>query len=92
MATMSIDTQIQKMQEMRGTLEQFCKLINSTMDSVNDNLNRLVMQGFPIEFAQRYYSQYYMSASQQVDSIVREINTKHYEYIDNIVSDLTKTL
>jgi len=85
---MSLVTQKQKMLEMRQTLNDFCRLMNSRMDGLNDKLNEYVMQGFPTEIAATYYQRYYMYESQAVNSLIQTINTAHYSYIDNVVSDI----
>jgi hypothetical protein len=92
MAQMSLEVQKQKMLEMRGTLHNFCKLLNSRMDGLNDKLNEFVMQGFPTEIAATYYQRYYMNEFQAINNLVQTINVSHYEYIDNVVEDITASL
>ena len=89
---MELVTQKQKMLEMRSTLHDFCNMLNVRMSELNDKLNEYVMQGFPTEIAATYYSRYYMDASQTVNSLVQVIQTAHYEYIDNVVSDIQSAL
>lgn len=89
---MSLVTQKQKMLEMRQTLHDFCKLMNSRMDGLNDKLNEYVMQGFPTEIAATYYQRYYMNESQAINALVQTINTAHYDYIDKVVSDIQEAI
>ncbi|MDR1348068.1 MAG: hypothetical protein LBJ63_06540 [Prevotellaceae bacterium] len=92
MAQMSLEVQIQKMLEMRGTLHDFCKMLDARMDGLNDKLNEYVMQGFPTEIASTYYSRYYMNESQAINNLTQVVQTSHYDYIDNVVSDLKISL
>jgi|GEM_PF-3405826 len=85
---MSLIIQKQKMMEMRQTLHDFCRMMDSRMDGLNDKLNEYVMQGFPTEIAATYYQRYFMNESQAINTLVQTINTAHYDYIDKVVADI----
>jgi hypothetical protein len=88
MAEMVLSTQKQKMLEMRSFLGDFCVLLNSRIDGLKDKLEQFVAQGFPSDIAMYYLQSYYMPEKQEIDSLIQTVQTAHYGYIDDVVSDI----
>ena len=92
MAQMSLEVQKQKMWEMRSSLVDFCTLINSRIAELSQTLNNNVAMGFPVEVAQYYKHAYLMVEEQEIDQLVQVIQKGHFDYIDDVVSDIDKAL
>jgi len=88
MAEMSLDVQIQKLQEMESYLGEFCMAMNQHIDGLRDDLHAYKAAGFPREAADKYESQYYMQTRGEVDQMINRIHTNHYQYIDSVIADL----
>lgn len=85
---MVLSTQKQKMLEMRSFLEDFCVLLNSRIDGLKDKLEQFVAQGFPSDIAMYYLQSYYMSEKQEINNLIQTVQTAHYSYIDEVVTDI----
>ena len=85
---MILQTQKQKMLEMRSFLANFCVLLNNRMDNLKDKLYQNVAQGFPSDIAGYYEQAYYMPERQEIDHLIQKVQTEHYQYIDEVVSDI----
>jgi hypothetical protein len=88
MAEMRLDVQKQKMLEMRSFLGDFSVLLNSRIDGLKDKLEQFVAQGFPSDIAMYYLQSYYMPEKQEIDTLIQTIQTAHYGYIDEVVTDI----
>lgn len=92
MAEMSLELQKQKMLEMKGMLDRFCNLLNTTMDDLNNKVIELRMQGLPVETAVTYLQGYYMPERTKTDELVKSIFNEHFDYIDRVVNDIDEAL
>ena len=88
MAEMVLQTQKQKMLEMRSFLGDFCVLLNSRMEDLKHKLEQNVLQGFPSDIATYYSQAYYTPEKQEIDQLMQTIQTAHYNYIDEVVADI----
>jgi len=92
MAEMKLEVQKQKMLEMRSFLGDFCVILNNRIDGLKDRLEQYVAQGFPSDIAMYYAQSYYMPEKQEIDHLIQTIQTEHYNYIDEVVSDITAAM
>jgi len=91
MAEMSLELQKQKMLEMKAYLGEFCIKLNTGMTDLKNKLHQNRAMGFPKEIAARYEAGYYNPEKAKIDQLVQTIQSKHYEYINNVVADLKGT-
>lgn len=92
MSEMSLEQQINCMQEMRSYLEDFCCLMQRTMDDLNDDVTSLRNQGLPKETEQQYRQEYYASAQKEVDQVIGDIYNLHFDYLDRVIEKLQRAL
>jgi hypothetical protein len=92
MAEMVLSTQKQKMLEMRSFLGDFSVLLNSRIDGLKDKLEQFVAQGFPSDIAMYYLQSYYMPEKQEIDTLIQTIQTAHYDYIDEVITDIDSAM
>jgi len=88
MATMSLVTQMQKMQDMKRDLGDFCTNLNRLMNEIGSQLDGYVRQGFPVEIAQKYKAVFYNPQKNDIDNLIAEVQSKHFEYIDDTIAEL----
>lgn len=85
---MILEVQKQKLLEMRSFLGDFCVLLNSRMSDLRDKLYQNVAMGFPSDIAGYYEQAYYMPEKHEIDHLIQTVQTAHYSYIDEVVSDI----
>lgn len=90
MNEMSLDEQIQRLSDMKVSLGDFCKMMQETMDTMQDQIKYLRSQGFSIETEQTYQSRYYTPAKSDVEKVVSDIYGKHFTYIDEVIEALER--
>jgi hypothetical protein len=89
---MELQVQIQKLQEMRNYLGEFCVAMNRHINDLQQDLYGYKAQGFPREIADKYESYYYAPARNEVQDMITRINIAHYQYIDSVIGDLIRAL
>ena len=92
MAEMSLEVQIQKLQEMEAYLGDFCMAMNQHINDLRNDLHAYKAAGFPREIADKYESYYYMPANDEVGKVINRIHTYHYQFIDGVIADLQRAL
>ncbi|MDR1348069.1 MAG: hypothetical protein LBJ63_06545 [Prevotellaceae bacterium] len=92
MNEMELEVQIQKLQEMRSYLGDFCVEMNQQIDDLQTDLHGYKAHGFPREIADKYESFYYAPARNDIQEMITRINTYHYQYIDAVIEDLMRAL
>lgn len=90
MNEMSLDEQIRCMQEMRSYLGDFCGIMRNAMDGFQDDIKYLRSYGFPIEKEEQYQRGYYTPANNEVEHVISDIYTKHFDYIDRVIERLER--
>ena len=89
---MSLQEQIQCMEQMRDELGNYCSMMRSTMDSFQDDIKELRIHGFSVETEERYQKGYYTPANNNVEQVINDIQILHFNYIDRVVEQLRKAL
>ena len=92
MAQMVLVTQIQKVEQMKKDLTDYCMMMKSYMDEVHRTLQSLKAQGFTKEKCEDYETQYLQPAKKVVDEVIGRITTQHYKYLDDVKASLQKAL
>ncbi|MDR2286621.1 MAG: hypothetical protein LBE04_03985 [Prevotellaceae bacterium] len=92
MAEMILEVQIQKLEEMKSFLGEFCMLMNDQMEELRNNLHNYRAQGFPTEISDKYEERHYAPARSTVEQMITRIHTLHYNYIDGVIEDLTRAI
>jgi hypothetical protein len=92
MAEMVLETQIQKLQDMKSDLNEFAIIMNNHMEELRQNLYNYKAQGFPREISDKYEQRHYAPARMTVEQMISRIYTLHYNYIDGVIEDLTRAL
>lgn len=90
MNEMSLDEQIQCLREMKDYLGEFCKMMQQTMETMQNQIKYLRSQGFSIETEQTYQTRYYEPANSDVERVVSNIYGRHFTYIDEVIEDLER--
>ena len=90
MNEMSLDEQIQRLHEMKASLGDFCKMMQQTMETMQNQIKYLRSQGFSIETEQTYQTRYYTTANSDVEKVVSDIYGRHFAYIDEVIEDLER--
>lgn len=90
MNEMSLDEQIQRLHEMKDKLGDFCKMMQQTMGTMQNQIKYLRSQGFSIETEQTYQTRYYEPANSDVERVVTNIYGRHFTYIDEVIEDLER--
>lgn len=90
MNEMSLDEQIQRLREMKDYLGDFCKLMKETMETMQNQIQFLRSQGFSIETEQTYQQRYYTPANNDVEHVISDIYSGHFNYIDEVIEDLER--
>ena len=82
----------QKWLEMKGSLENFCNLLEASMADFKQKFNQNWQMGFPSEKAY-YYDQAYLSGvEQEIDQLVQNIKKEHVDFIDERIGRIDKLL
>ena len=92
MEEMSLELQIECMQQMRDFLEEFCGMMVGDIESLEKDLADLRSQGFSVEKADDYRDKYLDPAAEVVERLVEEIQKYHFEYLDGIIQTLEEIL
>ena len=90
MNEMSLDEQIQRLEEMKSYLGDFCKEMQQVMDTLQSQIKFLRSQGFSVETEQTYQQRYYTPANNDVEEVVSDINGRHFQYIDEVIKHLDR--
>ena len=90
MNEMSLEEQIRCMQEMRDYLGEFCKIMQNTMESFQNDIKYLRSYGLPVETERNYQQNYFAPANDKVEQVVSDIYQKHIDYIDRVVERLKR--
>ncbi len=90
MATNSVEVQLQKAIEMKGSVQEFAAILTQRMKDLNDMLDYFVRAGFPSDIAKTYHARYYTPDNQIVSELSRKMLSEHVDFLDNVISDLTR--
>ena len=90
MAEMSLDVQIQKLQEMESYLGEFCVAMNQYINDLLNDLHSYKAAGFPSEVANKYESYYYAPTRNEVQEMITRIQTYHCQYIESVIEVLDR--
>ena len=88
MAEMSLNEQIQRLEEMKEHLGDFCIMMSDTMDSMYNQIKYLRGEGFSIETEEQYQQRYYNPAKNDVEQVINDIQVHHFRYLDEVIEDL----
>lgn len=88
MNEMSLDEQIQRLREMKESLGDFCKMMQQTMETMQNQIKYLRSQGLSIETEKTYQTRYYTPANSDVERVISDIYGRHFTYIDEVIEDL----
>ena len=89
---MVLTTQIQKVEQMKKDLTNFCSMMKRYMDEVHTKLQSLKAQGFPKEKCEDYENLYFQPANKTVVEVINRITAQHYRYLDDVKIGLQKAL
>ena len=89
MATNSVEVQLQKAIEMKGTVQEFAAILTQRMNDLSDMLEHFVRAGFPSDIARTYHARYYTPDNQIVSELSRKMLTEHVDFLDDVIADLT---
>jgi hypothetical protein len=88
MNEMSLNEQIQRLEEMKDYLSDFCKMMANTMDEMHNQIKYLRGEGFSIETEEQYQQRYYTPAKDKIELIIYDIQIHHFRYLDEVIQDL----
>jgi len=92
MSEMVLVTQIQKLEDMKRDLTDFCIMMKNYMDETHNTLQGLKAQGFPKEACDNYEKQHLHPAKEIVDQMINRIISMHYSYLDGVKIHLQNAL
>lgn len=90
MSEMSLEEQIRRMEEMKDYLGDFCTIMQQEVDQLRQDIDFLRSQGLPTETEESYTQRYYNPAKNNIEEVINSIYTRHYSYIDDVISDLER--
>ena len=90
MNDMSLEEQIRAMQQMRNYLDDFCGIMKNVMETLQNDIKFLRSQGFSTETEETYQRGYYTPANEDVEQVISDIYTKHFDYIDRVIERLER--
>ena len=90
MNEMSLEEQIHCMQEMRSYLGDFCGIMKNVMETLQNDIKFLRSQGFSTETEETYQRGYYTPANDDVEHVISDIYTQHFDYIDRVIERLER--
>lgn len=90
MNEMSLEEQIRCMQEMRDYLGDFCGKMKNVMEKLQNDIKFLRSQGFSTETEETYQRGYYTPANDDVEHVISDIYTQHFDYIDRVIERLER--
>lgn len=90
MNEMSLEEQIRCMQEMRSYLGDFCFEMQKVMETLQNDIKFLRSQGFSTETEETYQRGYYTPANDEVEHVISDIYTQHFDYIDRVIERLER--
>ena len=86
----SVEVQLQKAIEMKGTVQEFAAILTQRMNDYSDKLEYFVRAGFPRDIKDHYHARYYIPDNEIVSELSKKMLSEHVEFLDNVISDLTK--
>jgi len=92
MSEMVLVTQIQKLEDMKRDLTDFCIMMKNYMDETHNTLQGLKAQGFPKEKCEDYEKKYLHPAKEIVEQMINRITSSHYSYLDMVINHLRSAL
>ena len=90
MATNSVEVQLQKAIEMKGTVQDFSKILTQKMNDLEDMLEYYVRAGFPEDIARTYHGGYYVPDRSIIDALSRDMQTRHVNFLNRVIAELTE--
>lgn len=88
----SLELQKQKWLEMKGSLEDFCKLLEGSMADFKQKFNQNWQMGFPSENAYYYEQTYLLGVEQEIEQLIQVIQKEHSDFIDERITKIDKLL
>ena len=92
MSEMVLVTQIQKLEDMKRDLTDFCVMMKNYMDETHNTLQGLKAQGFPKEKCDDYEKKYLLPAKEIVDQMIIRTTSIHYSYLNGVIIHLQNAL
>jgi hypothetical protein len=92
MSEMSLREQIERLEDMKVKLDEFCHMMSATMEDMQGQIKYLRGEGFSIEKEEDYQIRYYTPAKDNVDEVIHDIQTRHFEYLDEVIEYLKRAL
>lgn len=84
----SVEVQLQKAIEMKGTVQDFSKILTQKMDDLEDMLAYYVRAGFPEDIAATYHGGYYQPDRAIIDDLSKDMQTRHVDFLDRVIAHL----
>ena len=89
---MALETRKQKMLEYKGQLGEFCKSLDNVIGEMDTKLRELCYSGLPEDIHSNYVGYYYMEDAKAINDLVETIQSAHFNYIDEVVSDIDSAI
>ena len=89
---MTLVMQIQKLEDMKRDLTDFCIMMQNYMDEAHKKVQGLKAQGFPKEKCDDYEKKYLHPAKEIVDQMINRTTSIHYSYLDGVIIHLQNAL
>ena len=86
----SVEVQLQKAIEMKGTVQDFSKILTQKMNDLEDMLAYYVQAGFPEDIAATYHSGYYRPDRAIIDDLSKDMQTRHVDFLERVIAQLTE--
>lgn len=86
----NVEMQLQRAIEMKGKVQEFSKILDQHMKDLEDMLYQSVRAGFPEDIASTYHSSYYSPDRSIIDALSNDMNTRHVNFLDDVIADLTE--
>jgi len=89
---MKLEVQIQKIDEMKASLNDICRYMSQTMQEVDTQLAAHRANGFSTEKADKYRTDYLTNTQGKVDDVIKKIQSAHQQYLDDVRERLVRAL
>jgi hypothetical protein len=84
----SVEVQLQKAIEMKGTVQDFSKILTQKMDDLNEMLDYFIRAGFPVDIAETYRGGYYRPDRAIIDDLTKDMQTRHVDFLNRVIAQL----
>ena len=86
----SVEVQLQKAIEMKGTVQEFAAILNQRMSDLREKLEYYVRVGFPRDIKDTYLVRYYAPDNAIISDLSSKMLSEHVDFLDKVISDLTQ--